>query len=164
MTRSRTVGLCALLLTLLADQASKLWVLFVLQLQQGEAAALGPLITLVHTWNRGISFSMFQQSDALGRWGLTGFMLVASLLLALWLWRTRSPLVACGLGLIVGGALGNAADRIAYGAVFDFLRLDLKIFVWPAIFNIADAAIVVGVGFLLYDSLLAERGPAAESP
>ena len=164
MTRTRTLGLAALLLTLVADQASKLYVLFGLALQPGQSVDLGRLITLVYTWNRGISFSLFQQDDALGRWGLTAFMLLASLLLGIWLWRTRDRVVALGLGFIVGGALGNAVDRIANGAVFDFLRLDLGFFVWPAIFNIADAAIVVGVAFLLYDSLMTDRGHAVKTP
>jgi signal peptidase II len=164
VSRTRKLGLTALILTLLADQGSKLWVLFGLGLQQGGAVDLGPLVTLVYTWNRGISFSLFQQEEALGRWLLTAFMLTAAIALTVWLWRTKASIVAIGLGLIVGGALGNAIDRIAHGAVFDFIRLDLKFFVWPTIFNIADAAIVVGVAFLLYDSLLNERGSAAKSP
>jgi signal peptidase II len=164
VTRARRLGLTALLLTLAADQASKLWVLFGLGLLPGQAIRFTPFIDLVFTWNRGISFSMFQMEDGVGRWGLTLFMLAASAGLAVWLWRTGDVLVALGLGLIVGGALGNAIDRIAYGAVFDFLRLDLKLFLWPAIFNIADAAIVVGVLLLLYDSVKPKGSNAPELP
>jgi signal peptidase II len=164
VTLTRRLGLIALLLTLAADQATKLWLLFVQPLVPGEPVAFTPFIDLVVTWNRGISFSMFQMDSTIGRWGLTAFMLLASAGLAVWLWRTRDSATALGLGLIVGGALGNAIDRIAYGAVFDFLRLDLKLFLWPAIFNIADAAIVVGVLLLLYDSFKPRGSNAPELP
>ena len=164
MTRTRRLGLAALLLTLAADQASKLWLLFGVPLLPGQAIRFTPFVDLVFTWNRGISFSMFQMDGDVGRWGLTAFMLVASVALTVWLWRTHDALVALGLGLIVGGALGNAIDRIAYGAVFDFIRLDLKLFLWPTIFNIADAAIVVGVLLLLYDSLRPKGSNAPELP
>jgi signal peptidase II len=164
VTRTRRLGLACLLLTLAADQASKLWLLFGVPLLPGQAIPFTPFVDLVFTWNRGISFSMFQMDSAAGRWGLTLFMLVASAGLAVWLWRTRDLAAALGLGLIVGGALGNAIDRIAYGAVFDFIRLDLKVFLWPAIFNIADAAIVVGVVLLLYDSFKPKGSNAPELP
>lgn len=160
----RRAGLLALLATLAADQASKLWLLFGDPILPGTSRPFTPFVELLVTWNRGISFSLFQMGSETGRWVLTAFMLLASVALTVWLLRTRDRLVAVGLGLIVGGALGNAYDRIAYGAVFDFIRLDLKLFIWPTIFNLADAAIVVGVLLLLYDSLRSKGAHAPEMP
>jgi len=163
VTPARRAGLAALVLTFLADQASKLWFLFGLPLDPAVPLRAGPFTFLV-TWNRGISFSLFQSEGALGRWLLTGFMLAAAVALTIWLWRGHGRILAVGLGLIVGGALGNAVDRIAYGAVFDFIHLDLGLFVWPTIFNVADAAIVVGVAVLLYDSVTSKGAAAPETP
>ena len=84
--------------------------------------------------------------------------LAASLALWIWLARTGRPLTAAALGLIIGGALGNAVDRVIYGAVADFFLLHWHGFDWY-VFNIADLAIVAGVGLLLYEFL--ERGRAA---
>jgi signal peptidase II len=80
------------------------------------------------------------------------FTLAATALLGVWLWRSRSRIVGFGLGLIVGGALGNAYDRLAYGFVADFYRFHIGSFSWY-VFNLADVAIVAGVALLLYDSI-----------
>ena len=95
---------------------------------------------------------------------LLGLTVVAIVLLLVWLFRTSSTATAVALGLIIGGAVGNAIDRFAYGAVVDFVRFHITTetfdFNW-AVFNLADAAIVVGVIFLLYDTLW---GGAAKAP
>ncbi len=164
MNPSRKWGMTGLLAVFLLDQASKLWLLFGYGLEHNLPLRIGSLLEFAPSWNKGISFSLLQQHSDAGRWLLVAFMLAASVGLALWMWRAASPVLAAGLGMIVGGALGNAVDRAAYGAVFDFIRMDLYFFVWPAIFNVADLAIVVGVGILLYDSLTHAKAIAPETP
>ena len=93
------------------------------------------------------------------------FKAVAVVALAIWMARSHTRLATIGLGLIIGGAIGNAIDRLAYGAVVDFalfhVRIGEKIYNWY-VFNLADAAIVVGVAALLYDSF--RGGDAAKAP
>jgi len=143
------LGLIAALATLALDQASKLFLLFVYGLPSAYPVRLGPYFDLTVVWNRGISYGLFQQDTALGRWLLTAFMIAAATFLAVWMYRARSRVTALGLGLIVGGAIGNAIDRAAYGAVFDFVHFHVGSFSWY-VFNLADAAIVLGVPLLLY--------------
>lgn len=143
------LGLIAALITLALDQASKLYVLFVMDLPSRYPVRLAPYFDLTVVWNKGISYGLFQQETALGRWILTGFMVLAAAALTVWMARSTSRVVALGLGLIVGGAIGNAIDRAAYGAVFDFMHFHVGDFSWY-VFNLADAAIVLGVPLLLY--------------
>ena len=155
MTPSR-LGLAAALVTLVLDQATKLWLLFGLDLPLREPVRLAPFLDLIVVWNRGISYGLFQQNSELGRWLLIVVSLVAALGLALWIRRTSGRLLAVALGLIIGGALGNVVDRFAYGAVFDFIHVHVGSFSWY-VFNVADAAIVAGVFGLLYDSFVLDR-------
>ena len=143
------LGLIAALVTLALDQASKLFLLFIYGLPAHYPLRLGPYFDLTVVWNRGISYGLFQQDTPLGRWLLTGFMVAAALILSVWMYRARSRVTALGLGLIVGGAIGNAIDRASYGAVFDFAHFHVGNFSWY-VFNLADAAIVLGVPCLLY--------------
>jgi signal peptidase II len=106
----------------------------------------------VMVWNRGISYGLFQQSSDLGRWALVTLSIAAAIWLGSWLRRSLRRMEALALGLIIGGALGNVIDRIAYGAVADFVHFHVGDFSWY-VFNIADAAIVVGVAVLLYDAV-----------
>ena len=107
-------------------------------------------------WNRGISFSLFTQDTAAGRATLLGSTLLAIALLGWWLASSRSYLAAAGLGAIIGGALGNALDRLTHGAVVDYL--DLHAFGRHFfVFNLADAAINVGVALLIVDLVFAPR-------
>jgi len=141
--------------TLALDQASKLYLLFVYDLFLHEPVALAPFIELIVVWNRGISYGLLQQETDLGRWLLTGFSLIAAIGLGVWMLRTPHRFLAVAIALIVGGAVGNAIDRIAYGAVFDFIHVHVGTFSWY-VFNIADAAIVAGVIGLVYDSFVLE--------
>jgi signal peptidase II len=152
-----TTGLAVAAATLAVDQAVKLWLLFGFGLAQRGEVRLLPIADLVLLWNKGISYSLFEQNSLVGRIVLIAVAIVAAVLLGLWLWRERSLVGAVGLGLIIGGALGNAADRIAWGAVIDFLLLHWGTWNWY-VFNIADTAIVVGVALLLYAAL---RRPSA---
>lgn len=152
----------------LADQATKLFFLFAYDLRVHAPLVLAPFAELIVVWNRGISYGLFQQETELGRWLLVAGSIVAAAALGTWMLRTRARALAASLALVVGGALGNAVDRIAYGAVFDFVHLHWGTFSWY-VFNVADAAIVAGVVGLLYDSLVLEprrarrEGPPHES-
>jgi signal peptidase II len=151
------LGLLVAILIVAADQASKLWLLYVYDLGSRGAVPLIPFIDLVLVQNKGISYGLFQQESALGQWILLAVKAVAVVLLWAWLARATSRLVAVSLGLIIGGAIGNAIDRIAHGAVVDFVLFHISTasfeFNWY-VFNLADAAIVAGVAGVLYDSLI----------
>lgn len=155
------VGAGMAIVACLLDQALKYWLLFVFDIGAKGTVVLAPVLDLVLVWNSGISYGLLQQTTATGRWILLGVKAVAVILLWGWLARTRSKLAAVSLGLIIGGALGNAIDRLSYGAVVDFVLFHIFGFNWY-VFNLADAAIVAGVGGLLYESLRTES--AAKAP
>ena len=157
------LGLVVALVILAADQASKLYLLHVVGLPVNYPIDLTSFIELTPVWNRGISWGMFQQESGLGRWALTGFQIVAALALTVWLWRARGLMTGLGLGLIIGGAVGNAIDRASYGAVFDFIHFHTPVFDFTYVFNVADAAIVLGVPCLLYPEPKVDE-PAKEMP
>lgn len=138
-----------------ADQLSKLWILFWVRLEDTGPWQLLPFMEFVMVWNRGISYGLFQQTSDLGRWLLVALSIAAAIWLGFWLRRSVRKPEALALGLIIGGALGNVIDRIAYGAVADFVHFYWGNFSWY-VFNIADAAIVVGVAVLLYDAIAIE--------
>jgi signal peptidase II len=149
------------LAVILVDQIVKVGVLAHSDGSELASMPLGPFLDLTLRWNRGISFSLFAGNSAAGQAALLGVTLAATGLLAWWLFRSRSALPAAGLGLIIGGALGNAIDRFAHGAVIDYL--DLHAFGRHFfVFNVADAAINVGVALLILDLLFAPR--LAKSP
>lgn len=151
MTPARRLGLAVVLVVFLADQALKLWLLFGLRLAETGPFAVTPFMNIVLAWNRGISYGLFQQHSDFGRWCLVVISIVAAVWLGRWMWREQRPVTVVSLALVVGGALGNGLDRAVYGAVVDFVHLHWGSFSWY-IFNIADAAIVVGVVGLLYES------------
>jgi signal peptidase II len=159
------LGVMVALATAAADQAVKLWLLHGFDLPGRGRVALAPFLDLVLAWNTGISYGLFQQTGPLGQWALFALKVVAVVLLAMWLARTHSRLSAVALGLIIGGAIGNAVDRLVHGAVMDFVLFHLTAANWSFqwyVFNLADAAIVAGVVGLLYESLFA--GDAAKAP
>jgi signal peptidase II len=148
-------GLVTALIVLVLDQILKV---AVLDLLDGGARAIvvTPFFNLVLVWNRGVSFGMLQDLGAILPWALTAIALAVIVGLIVWLSRTGQRLVALGLGLVIGGALGNVVDRARYGAVADFLDFHLAGYHWPA-FNLADAAICIGAVILIADGLLAPR-------
>jgi signal peptidase II len=157
-------GLVVAALVCAADQASKLYLLFGYDLPAHAPLRLGPFFDLVFTRNTGISYGLFQTQGALGAALLLGFKVVAVAVLLVWLTRTRDGLTALSLGLIIGGAIGNGIDRLAYGWVFDFVFFHIHAQTWQFnwyVFNLADVAIVAGVVGLLYDSLRSERAVKA---
>jgi signal peptidase II len=160
--RARTLGALAIVVVVALDRAAKIVVLSNFDATASTPIPLGPVLDLALRWNRGISFSLFAAESAVGRWLLLALTVVVTALIALWLWRARTPLVGLGLGAIVGGAIGNGYDRLVYGAVIDFL--DLHAFGRHFfVFNLADAAINVGVALLILDGLFGASRPAAEA-
>ena len=145
-------GLLAALLVLAADQASKWWVLDVLRLPERGQVPVLPVLSLTMVWNQGVTFGLFHQSGAWGPWLLAGVALAVVAALAVWLKRAENALVAASLGAIGGGAVGNVIDRLRFGAVVDFLHAHAFGWSWY-VFNVADAAIVCGVGVLVLDGL-----------
>jgi len=159
-------GIIAGLAALALDQASKLWLLFVFDIVAHHGkVTVTPFFDLVLTWNTGISYGWFQNESAAGQTILLAVKAVAVIVLAIWMARSRTLLATVALGLIIGGAIGNAIDRFAYGAVVDFALFHVQIagntHDWY-VFNLADVAIVAGVAALLYDSFLGV--PAAKAP
>ena len=126
------------------DQGSKY--LVVSSLEVNRPISILPSVDLVLSYNKGISFSWFQFGDDVQRWPLVGLSILASAFLGWWLSRVPSgrPILALGLILILGGALGNMFDRARIGSVVDFVHISYK--GWSfAVFNFADMAITVGV-------------------
>ena len=159
------LGLIAAVLTVAADQASKLWLLFGFDLPSRGTVNILPFLDFVMVWNTGISYGLFPQEGTVGQWVLFAIKIAAVVMLLVWLFRAGSKPTALGLGLIVGGAPGNAIDRVANGAVADFVLFYVATatyrFNWY-VFNLADVAIVAGVAGVLYDSLV--NGDAAKAP
>ncbi len=158
-------GLAVALVVCVIDQASKLYLLFVFDLAANGPVRLGPFFDFVLTRNTGISYGLFQTQGAFGQGVLLAVKLLAVVALWIWLARAHGRLVALSLGLIIGGAVGNAIDRLAYGWVADFVFFHVSTATWRFewyVFNLADVAIVAGVIGLLYDSLVGER--AAKAP
>jgi signal peptidase II len=157
-------GIAAAVTVLVLDQASKLWLLFVFDIARRGAVQVTPFFDLVLAWNVGISFGWFQSESPAAQIILMVIKGVAVIVLAIWMARSRTLLATVALGLIIGGAIGNAIDRFAYGAVVDFALFHVQIggkpFNWY-VFNLADVAIVAGVAALLYDSLLGVPAPKA---
>jgi signal peptidase II len=149
------LGLFVAAITFAADQALKFWILSIYDLPARGRVEVLPFFDLVMVWNRGISYGLFQQDTALGRAVLLAISAIACVLLVYWLRQKMGRLQAFALGLILGGAAGNAVDRVRYGAVADFVLLHAQGFEWY-VFNIADAAIVVGVALLLYGAVRRE--------
>lgn len=161
---SRGLGLTVAGLALASDQASKLWLLHGARLGETGPIPLAPFAEFRLVWNYGISYGMFQQDNPWGRWVLVGLAIVAAVLMTRWLWKTSSLLLALSLGLLIGGAVGNAIDRAWAGAVVDFVHLFLpdRSRSWY-VFNLADLWIVVGVIGLLVDSLRSGPEDATKS-
>jgi signal peptidase II len=148
-------GLLLAVLVLFLDQVSKLAILEGLKPPPAGISLTG-FLAIVLVWNRGMSFGMFNVGDPIVPWILGAVTIAVAVGLVWWLARARRWLVVAGLGLVLGGALGNLIDRLLYGAVVDFILLHAGRWHWPA-FNLADSAITLGVIALLWDSLFGAR-------
>lgn len=151
-------GMILALLVFVADQASKWWILERV-MTPPRTVEVTSFFNLVLTYNRGVSFSLFNTSSAANPYIFAGLAVIIAIALAVWLRRIEYRLPATGIGLVIGGAVGNALDRLRFGGVVDFLDFHLDGNHWPA-FNVADSAIVVGAGLLIIDALFRRR----ESP
>jgi len=159
------LGVAAATVVAIVDQGVKLWLLHDFGLADRGRVALTSFLDIVLAWNTGVSFGMFQQSGPLGQWALFALKVIAVALLGIWLIRTGSRPSGVALGMIIGGAIGNAIDRVVHGAVLDFVLFHLAGATWTFqwyVFNLADAAIVAGVAMLMYESLFVRD--AAKAP
>ncbi|WP_037301535.1 signal peptidase II [Rubritepida flocculans] len=161
MTPPLRLGLGLALLLLVLDQASKWWILEVLDLpfrRNIPLLALGPLgLDLTMVWNRGVTFGLLSGEGAWNQVALGAVALAVAGFLVHWLRRAETRLVALALGGVIGGALGNVIDRLRFGAVVDFVDVHAWGWHWY-VFNLADAAIVCGVIVLVADALLRPQG------
>jgi signal peptidase II len=154
------LGLLAGAIILAADQASKWWILNGLNLPELRQVVLLPVLNLTMVWNRGVTFGLL---NGLGAWGhLLLAVITLSIVgaLGIWLSRAENWVAAAAIGAIAGGAIGNVIDRLRFGAVVDFIQVQLdtpwgNLFPW--VFNIADSAIVCGVAVLALESLVLKR-------
>jgi signal peptidase II len=150
-------GLAAAVVVAVLDQLSKAAVLgFFAGRAFGAHERITPFFNLVLTYNRGMSFGLFNNGAGVN--ALLFSLVAASIVAALvyWLSRVDSPFLAVAIGLVIGGAIGNVIDRVRFGAVVDFLDFYLGSWHWPA-FNLADSAICIGVAAMLLDGLLLRR-------
>jgi signal peptidase II len=155
--RNRAYGYILALMVFVLDQATKWVVTYPLELQFRREIDLTNFFALRWVENRGVSMGFLTASDEVTRWLLVAMTSAIALFVAIWLWREKRRDDAWGLALVLGGALGNIVDRIRYGYVVDFL--DLHFGEWRPflVFNVADAAITVGVLLLLLRALLTRK-------
>jgi signal peptidase II len=158
----RALGAVTALIALTLDQAHKFFMLNVFDIAQRQPVRLTSFLDVVLSWNKGVSYSLLASQTAGTRFLLILFQASVVGCLAFWLWRAPRRLTAAALGFVVGGALGNVADRLRFGAVADFFFFHTALPVGPLanyVFNVADAAIFLGVVLLLLEGLSA--GPTA---
>ena len=150
------LGLVIAALSFGIDQAFKWWMLHVFDIAARQPITLLPVFDIVLAWNRGISYGWLSE----GSWTSQGVLIALAVIISagLWVWLAKAsrPVTAAAIGLILGGAIANAFDRAAYGAVADFFSFHVGSFEWY-IFNLADVAIVAGVALLVYESLTEGR-------
>ncbi len=145
------------LLVIVADQMLKAWVVHHFTLV--ERLRLLPVLDITLTYNTGAAFSFLSEASGWQRWLFVVLALSVSAVLILWLRRLSVALhgvLACGLALILGGALGNMVDRLTRGEVVDFVHAHWGRHYFPA-FNVADSAITLGAVALLIDAWLESR-------
>ena len=158
------IGLVAALMTFAVDQAHKWWMILGVGMTEGDRFSLLPFLDIVFVKNTGISYSLFDDGSMSWQFVLAAFACAASVVMWVWLSRPDTRwLAVLSLGLIIGGALGNALDRVLLGGVADFFQLHGFGRSWY-VFNVADVAIVAGVIGLLYDSIVLSRKGAAKAP
>jgi signal peptidase II len=147
-------GILIALLAMFVDQVHKYWMLQVLGITEGQSLTVTSFFNLVLVWNHGISFGMFNHGEVSPYQPilLSVLSIVVVAILFFWLKKSESNFQTWGLGLVIGGALGNVIDRSIYGAVADFLDVHVAGYHWPA-FNFADSFICVGVFILVLEGI-----------
>ena len=158
--KAREIGAIAAGLALIADQGSKLFLLYgagFAHMAPNTAIPVLPFFNLVMVWNPGVSYGLFPAQSAWGRYALIALAVLAIIGLSWWLWSTTSRAVALGVGLVIGGAIGNnLIDRVVYGRVADFFHFYAFGYDWY-VFNIADIAITLGAIAIVYEVLKPEH-------
>ena len=163
LNKFRAIGLLVAAVTFIADQWLKKFVVDDLGLDQiGENYPLLPFFDFTRTNNYGVSLGMFEATSVETRWILVGVTALIALVVAVWMFRERLLGDIVALGLILGGALGNIVDRATYGYVIDFADFHIGDFRPFLIFNIADAAITIGVVIILARALFMREKPEDE--
>ncbi len=150
-----SLAMLGALVVMLVDQASKAWIVNILRLRERRHIDLLPFFDLTYVENTGASFGMLSGGLA-SRIVLSAVAIGVVVFLVTWLARVTRPLVATGIAFIIGGAIGNVIDRALYGYVIDFLNFSGLWFPW--VFNLADSAINIGVGCLLFDAFFGDQG------
>ena len=143
-----------------ADQAFKYWMLVRVDIENSPPIHITSFLDIVIAWNPGISYSLFTANSDWARLGLLAVYALACFAFILWMIRAKTIITACALGCLIGGATGNALDRITHGAVADFFHVHFGGFSPWGVFNIADMAIVAGVGLLMYESFFVKADQA----
>ena len=151
ITKLGWMALVLAALIVVADQATKAWILTSLDLPRLVSLKVAGPFYLTMVWNPGVSFGFLQAQHDLVRWALAAFSIAVAVMLAVWVRRSERPLFAVAVGMVMGGAVGNVIDRIRFGAVADFVDVSRLHFPW--VFNLADSAITIGICLLLLDML-----------
>lgn len=159
MKRLQRIGLAVAAVAVILDQISKP---LMRQWLAGGDVQIGPFLSLISAWNKGVGFSLLTMSEASGPYVLSALAVIIAGVMTFWLFRSHRLLPAISLGLIIGGALGNVIDRLRLGAVFDFIDVHVAGYHWPA-FNLADSALSIGVALLIIDGLF-EGGGKSKTP
>ena len=162
--RQLKLGLGYALAILIIDQVHKWWMIEIYEIAEKGRVVVAPFMNLVYVINKGISYGLFTQGDQTGQYILSAFAVIVSAALFMWLWRGQHTKIAVvAIGLIIGGAIANAIDRLHLGGVADFFDFHIN-GLHGYVFNIADVAIVVGVLGLMYDSFALSRTGAVKRP
>ena len=156
---TRITGLTLAAFIFVSDQIVKYWVLTTLDLRnRGQVEVIG-IFNFTYVENHGVSLGMLTADSAMERWLLVAMTGAISIGVLVWLWREKNRQDVLALGMILGGALGNIVDRARFGYVVDYADLhfgDIRPFL---VFNVADAAITIGVVILLMRALLVREKP-----
>ena len=145
-------GIMVALITFAVDQGFKHALLDIYDFANQAPLRLLPFLDITLAWNKGVSYSLFTANSDVERYALLGVYAVATLAFIIWMLRAKRLVTTLALGFLIGGASGNALDRVIYGAVADFFHIHFGGFTPFGVFNLADMAIVAGVALLLYES------------
>ena len=150
------IGLSVGAIVVVLDQLTK-WLIRDVVLDTARYIEVTGFFNIVEVWNRGVSFGLFASDSPWTPYLLSALAIAISIVLIVWLRKAETTFLALALGFVIGGAIGNVFDRFIWGRGYDFLDFHAAGYHWPA-FNVADAAISVGVGLILLDGFIAKRG------
>ncbi len=153
--RNRLMGFIFIAVTLILDQATKFYMISDI-MNPPQLIQVTSFFNFTLAWNTGVSFSLFDSYGDVGTYVLLVVSGIISFVFFVWLWRSKNHWLSAGIGMVIGGALGNIIDRIRYGAVMDFIDFHYELYHWPA-FNLADTFICVGVVFIFIESFLESK-------